>query len=119
MRNLGAAETDSGNSAGVTLDGFTASSEPSATTTYVVADGQEAGNTATFDGTTQPGVSFPGADPQAVPDYSSGNLWDTVTTDVSTLVNPGDTTAALAVTGNADCLVWVGQVLAVSAAPGS
>ena len=110
----GATETDSGNSATATMDGFTVSAPASATTTYIVADGQEAGNTASFDGTTLPEVSFPGADPQAVPNYSQGNLWDTVTTDVSSLVSPGDTAASLAVTGNADCLVWVGQVLSVS-----
>jgi lysophospholipase L1-like esterase len=109
----GATETQSGNTASATLSGFTASVRPSATTTYIVADGQEAGNTAAFNGTTLPGVSFPGADPQAVPNYSQGNLWDTVTTDVSSLVNPGDRSATLAVTGYNDCLVWVGQVLAV------
>ena len=108
----GATETDSGNAAAATLGGFTASAHPSATTTYIVADGQEAGNTAAFNGTTLPGVSFPGADPQAVPNYSQGNLWDTVTADVSSLVSPGDTSASLAVTGYGDCLVWVGQVLA-------
>ena len=63
-----------------------------------------------------PGVTFPGGDPLAVPDYSIGNLWDTTTTDVSSLVGSGDTSAALSVTGSDDCLVWVGQVLAVSSA---
>lgn len=109
----GATETDSGNSAQATLDGFRASSTPAATTTYIVADGQEQGNTASFDGTVLPGVGFPGADPQAVPNYSLGNLWDTVTANVSTYVQSGDTSADLAVTGNDDCLVWVGQVLSV------
>jgi hypothetical protein len=109
----GASETDSGNSAQATLDGFQASSAPAATTTYIVADGQEQGNTASFDSTVLPGVGFSGADPQAVADYSMGNLWDTVTTDVSSYVQPGDKSADLAVTGNNDCLVWVGQVLSV------
>jgi hypothetical protein len=113
----GATETDSGNTASATLSGFTASAPPSATTTYIVADGQEVGNTASFDSTTLPAVGFPGADPQAVPNYSLGNLWDTVTADVSSLVSSGDTSAALGVTGVNDCLVWVGQVLAVAAAP--
>jgi Protein of unknown function (DUF3344) len=110
----GASETNAGSEADATLNGFTVSAPASATTTYIVADGQEAGNTAGFNGTTLADVSFPGADPQAVPSYSMGNLWDTVTTDASSLVSPGDTSAALAVTGNADCIVWVGQVLAVS-----
>jgi len=110
----GATETELGNTATATLDGFTVGAQPSATTTYIVADGQLPGNTASFDGTTLPGVSFPGNDPQAVPHYSQGNLWDTVTTDVSSDMNPGDTSAAIGVTGNEDCLVWVGQVLSVS-----
>lgn len=114
----GASETDSGNEADATMNGFTASAPASATTTYIVADGQYAGNTAAFNGSTLPDVSFPGADPQAVPNYSLGNLWDTATTDVSSLVNPGDTSATLTVTGNADCLIWVGQVLDVSASNG-
>jgi hypothetical protein len=113
----GATETDSGNSATATMNAFTATAPASAATTYIVADGQEAGNNASFNGTTLTDVGFPGADPQAVPDYSRGNLWDTVTTDVSSLVSPGDTSASLAVTGNDDCLVWVGQVLAVTGTP--
>jgi hypothetical protein len=110
----GASETDSGNTATATLNGFTVGAKPSATTTYIVADGQLPGNTASFNGTTLPGVSFPGDDPQAVPHYSQGNLWDTVTTDVSSYMSPGDTSATVGVTGNEDCLVWVGQVLSVS-----
>ena len=113
----GASETDQGASATATLDGFTVSAAPAVKTTYVVADGQAAGNTATFDGTTLPGVGFPGDDPQAAAHYSQGNLWDTVTTDVSADVTPGDTSANMAVTGYGDCLVWVGQVLDVSSGP--
>lgn len=114
----GATETDSGNSASATLDGFTVGAPVSAKTTYIVADGQEAGNTAAFNGTTLPDLSFPGADPQSAPAYSQGSLWDTVTTDVSPEVSPGATSATFSVTGNEDCLVWVGQVLSVSAAGG-
>lgn len=110
----GATETELGNTATATLDGFTVGAKPTAITTYIVADGQLPGNTASFNGTTVPGVGFPGDDPQAVPHYSQGNLWDTVTTDVSSYTNPGDTSATIGVTGNEDCLVWVGQVLSVS-----
>jgi lysophospholipase L1-like esterase len=110
----GASETDSGNSATATLSGFVAGSSPSVTTTYIVADGQYGDSAATFDGSTLPGVTFPGADPQAVPNYSLGNLWDTTNADVSSLVSPGDTSAALTVTGYDDCLVWVGQVLSAT-----
>ena len=109
----GATETPN-SAASATLDGFTAGAKASAITTYIVADGQLPGNTASFDGTTLPGVSFPGNDPQAVPHYSQGNLWDTVTTDVSSYLKPGDTSATVGVAGGQDCLVWVGQVLSVS-----
>lgn len=110
----GATETELGDSATATLNGFTVGAKPAVTTTYIVADGQLPGNTASFNGTTLPGVGFPGDDPQAVPHYSQGNLWDTVTADVSSYAHPGDTTAAIGVTGYQDCLVWVGQVLSVS-----
>jgi lysophospholipase L1-like esterase len=103
-----------GNTASATLDGFTVGAKASASTTYIVADGQMPGNTASFDGTTLPGVSFPGNDPQAVPHYSQGNLWDTVTTNVSSYLSLGDTSATIGVSGGQDCLVWVGQVLSVS-----
>jgi hypothetical protein len=96
-----------------TLTGFTAGLEPSATTTYIVADGQVPGNTATFNGSTLPAVSFPGAAPQAVPNYSQGNLWDNVTANVSSLVPARAKSVTVSVTGNYDCLVDVGQVLSV------
>ncbi len=104
------------------LTGFTVGTQAKATTTYIVADGQELGaKSATFDGTTVPDAGFTGSDPQAVPRYSQGNLWDTTTADVSSSVKPGDTSAALSITsatagGYYDCVVWVGQVLAVSRA---
>jgi hypothetical protein len=110
----GATESDSLNEADASMDGFTVPASPEVTTTYIVGDGQEPGNTAGFDGETLADVSFPGGDPQAVPSYSQGSLWDTVTTDVSSLVSTGDTSEAMSVTGDADCIVWVGQVLDVS-----
>lgn len=109
----GATETPSA-TASATLDGFTVGAKATASTTYIVADGQLPGNTASVDGTTLPDVSFPGNDPQAVPHYSQGNLWDTVTTDISSYLKPGDTSATIGVAGVQDCLVWVGQVLSVS-----
>lgn len=109
----GATETP-GSTASATLDGFTVGAKATARTTYIVADGQLPGNTASVDGTTLPDVSFPGNDPQAVPHYSQGNLWDTVTTDISSYLKPGDTSATIGVAGGQDCLVWVGQVLSVS-----
>ncbi len=111
----GASETG-GDEVDATLSGFSVDSQATAQTTYIVADGQESGNTGAFNGTILPGVGFPGADPQAVPNYSQGNLWDTVTANVDSLVSPGDTSESMAVTGggNGDCLVWVGQVLQVA-----
>ena len=110
----GGTETELGNTASATLDGFTVGAKASATTTYIVADGQLPGNTASVDGSVLPGVGFPGSDPQAVPHYSQGNLWDTVTTDISSYLGKGDTSATIGVTGADDCLVWVGQVLSVT-----
>lgn len=115
--NMGAFMSTAGNSASAIITGFQASPDPQAKTTYIVADGQEEGNTATFDGTTLDDVSFPGADHQSVPNYSMGNLWDTVTKDVSQYVKPGDGDANVSVTGYQDCVVWVGQVLSVTLPP--
>jgi endoglucanase len=113
----GAAETQGGSAVTATLSGFAAGSEPSATTTYIVADGQIGDSTATVDGATVPGDTFPGGDPQAVANYSHSNLWDTTTNDVGPLLKGGDTSATLSVTENGDCLVWVGQVLSVATGP--
>jgi hypothetical protein len=110
----GASETQSGASAIATLNGFAARAPASASTTYIVADGQEPGNTASFNGTVLPGIGFPGDAPQAVPDYSRGNLWDNVTANVSSHVTTGEKSVTVAVTGDDDCLAWVGQVLAVA-----
>jgi hypothetical protein len=110
----GATETQAGGAVSATLSGFSVTSAAPAKTTYIVADGQEPDNTAAFDGTTLPGVGFPGGDPQAGPAYSMGDLWDTQTADVSSLVKPGDTSeSATVAAGGDDCIVWVGQVLQV------
>jgi Protein of unknown function (DUF3344) len=109
----GAVETQEGDTTTSTLTGFNAGTQPSATTTYIVADGQEPGNTAAFNGSILPAVGFPGAAPQAVANYSQGNLWDNVTADVSSLVPARAKSVTVGVTGNEDCLVDVGQVLSV------
>ena len=55
------------------LTGFTVGTQAKATTTYIVADGQQLGaKSLTFDGTTVPDAGFTGSDPQAVPRYSQG-----------------------------------------------
>jgi RHS repeat-associated protein len=110
-----ATETDSGNLLQQAMSGFSVSASPNASTTFIVADGQGTGSNGTFNGTTL--VSdFLGSAPQAVPSYSSGNLWDTLTFSVSSLVNPGDTTETATVEGTTDCVVWVGQVFSVTTA---
>jgi hypothetical protein len=109
----GASETDSGTLLQQSLSGFTASSSPSAQTTFIVGDGQALGSSGAFNGTTLVS-NFLGADPQAVPKYSQGNLWDTDSFNVGSLVNPGDTSETATVEGNDDCIVWVGQAFSIT-----
>jgi hypothetical protein len=114
----GSTETDSGNLLTQTLTGFTATSSPSASTTFIVADGQGIGSDGGFDAATLVNP-FLGSAPQAVPNYSEGNLWDNLTFDVSSYVNSGDTSESAYVEGENDCLVWIGQVFSVTATPQS
>jgi hypothetical protein len=112
----GSTETDSGNLLTQTLTGFTATSSPSASTTFIVADGQGLGSEGGFDATNLVNP-FLGTAPQAVPNYSEGNLWDNLTFDVSSDVSAGDTSESVYVEGTGDCLVWIGQVFSVTATP--
>ncbi|MDA4135915.1 MAG: hypothetical protein OK449_02795 [Thaumarchaeota archaeon] len=83
-----------------------------ATTTFIVADGQLAGNTAGWNGATIDTNAFPGSDPKATSTpWSQGNLWDTKTYSVP--VTLGSTSETAQVTGNGDCLTWSGQVIAI------
>jgi hypothetical protein len=112
----GGAET-SGAELSQTLDGFTAPPRvDSAVTTFIGADGQSAAEPGSrFNGSAISGIGWDGSDPQAGAPFSLGNLWDTMTADVTTLVSPGATSATATVQGGPDCLVWVAQVLSVSA----
>lgn len=84
-------------------------------TTFIGGDGQSAyEQDSTFNGVAVPSANWDGRDPQAGPDYSNGNLWDTRTVDVSSLVAPGSTAATATVDGANDCHVWIAQVLSVS-----
>jgi Protein of unknown function (DUF3344) len=97
-----------------TMTGFNAGQHPSVTTTYIVGDGTGPGNIGSVNGTTVPGISFDGSAPQAVANYSQGNLWDNETADVSSLVPPGATSITVgAASTDGDSLVDVGQVLSV------
>lgn len=89
------------------IEGFTAPEGPlKAKTTYIAADGQPQDiDSALFNGTVvQPDNAFTGAD---------GELWDTLTKDISNLVNPGDTMATAGIDTTSDCLTWVAQVFSV------
>lgn len=113
----GASESQLGHTLHAKLFGFTANSHHAAKTSYIVADGQVKGNKGGFDGRILPHVGFSGKAPQAVRRYSRGDLWDTVTVNVSSLVRRGATSATVSVdapSASHDCIVWVGQVLSVS-----
>jgi len=103
------------------FSGFNAAAPTTADqTTFIVADGQSAPDgPATFNGTDLVPGDFQGLDPQAIPPYSQGDLWDTNTYNVGSLIPAGSSTANATITGTEDCLVWVGQVLSVLSSSGS
>jgi len=89
-----------------------------ATTTFIVADGQLSGNFAVWNGGTIDSNAFPGSDPKATATaWSEGNLWDTKTYSVpETLGATSDTVAIGSESG--DCLTQAGQVIMIpSTAP--
>src|ERR1700730_1614725 len=100
----------------LTVSGFLASN-PVTTATYTSfgADGQTVGSCAPgkqifVNGTLLDLTDWDGAD-------GPNELWDTHTHDISGLVKPGDTSTAISYPGNTcDCFVWVGAIVAVSAA---
>jgi len=70
-------------------------------TTFIGADGQDAGGTGSFFTQSLPTVTWAGSD---------GNFWDTQTVDISTMLQPPEPDFWFSVTGNYDCLTWVAQV---------
>ena len=113
----GGAETDSGNSADATHStGSPVGPAATVTTTFIVADGQDDGNTAAVNDDTLDDVSFSGDSPQSAPPFTYGDLWDNETANITDEVKKGDTSVDMSVTGEGDCLVWVGQVLDVAGA---
>ena len=98
-----------------TIDGFTAPSPVTkASITFIGADGQNAEEPgSTFNGNPLTSIGWDGSDIQAGPSYSEGNLWDTMTADVTSLVYSGDTSATATVRGGPDCLVWVALIFSV------
>lgn len=84
-------------------------------TTFIVGDGQSnlAESAPTFNGSPVQVGGWRGADRQVVPNYTIGNLWDTTTHTVGSFVRPGDTSATVTVSGGADVVTWVGQILSI------
>lgn len=93
------------NSATININGFIA--RGTAKTTYVVGDGQQFPETATFTGsrgTLTLNNPFQGA---------NGPFWDTQTVDVTSQVGPGPGGGSARITIGTDCLMWVAQVFSV------
>lgn len=109
-----------------TLTGFSASPPVSAKTIYIVGDGQAefAGDQALFNSAVvagpttlvRPADAFNGQDGiDAGIDPVTG-LWDTLTVDVSSLINPNDRNATASVLSSSiggDCLTYIAQILCV------
>ncbi len=66
-------------------------------------------------------VVWDGHDPQAGGSYTAGNLWDTMTVDVSSRIAAGATQARVSTEldlgANGDCVIWVAQVFAIEQRP--
>ncbi|MBI1927674.1 DUF3344 domain-containing protein [Candidatus Poribacteria bacterium] len=102
----------SGASVTTSLGGFTASASPAAQITYIVGDGQFFSvneEFTLFNSTTIATDNFDGSD---------GELWDTDTFNVSSLVSSGDTSATAGIRIEVDCLTWGAAVFAVSSTGG-
>lgn len=99
----------------ITIGGFTGKNLNVAYTTFIGADGQSSSEPAsTFNGNAVAAADWDGTDPQSGANFSQGNLWDTDTASVGAFIDPGDTSATIAVSGSPDCLVWVAQVFSIS-----
>lgn len=93
-------------------------------TIYIVADGQfnAPNDSALFNdqpvagpGTPiKPEDAFDGADGRSIPGFDLLGLWDTLTIDVSSLINSGDTSASASIVSQSDCLVYISQVLCIN-----
>jgi hypothetical protein len=100
----------------LSLTGFTVPAAPfAAQTTAVVADGQLSGNTFSFAGSgpaLNDSNAFPGTGPCPA-GWSFGCLWDNRNYDVSSTVNPGDSSVSATVgTIGTDCVSSVAQAFA-------
>ena len=92
---------------------YGAADATSATTTFIVGDGQLPGNYAVWNGVTVDSNAFPGGDPKASSaTWSFGHLWDTKTYSVPVGLASTTATAQIGDT-TGDCITWVGQVLSI------
>lgn len=113
----GAANTNS--NPYITMGPYTALTNPvgPVKTTAIVADGQSSSSGPTLSVNYQvvAGSDFDGKDPKkGGGSYLYGNLWDTSTFNVGSLLSPGGTQVRIEMKGSADCAAWVAQVLSVS-----
>jgi len=115
-----------------------AADSTTATTTFIVADGQIGtstsviygtpdytipqgvgtpaswGNYAEYNGVTIDSNAFPGADPRtSTATWSYGNLMDTKTYSVSETLGATSDTASVGGGSGGDCLTWIGQVISI------
>jgi hypothetical protein len=96
------------------FSGFTTVGTISATTTFMVGDGQEQqgfNTAATFTGNLGT-LSFPGLFAA-----NDGPLWDSDTFNVSSLIGVGNTSDSATVTLVSDCVLWSAQAFSVTSAP--
>ncbi len=110
-------EPASGNPISSTFD-FGAADSSSATTTFVVSDGQLPNNYADWDGSVVDSNAFPGSAPSSSPTAPWPEGTGTTTYyDVKTYpvgVTAGDTSATSAIgSSSGDCLTWSAQVLSI------
>ena len=105
----------SGTSSGTaSFSGFTAASPVTATTTFVVGDGQGTSfgpTPTTFTGSAGT-IQF-----QNLFDALDGPLWDTSTFNVSSVIGGGSSNGSAKITITGDCLLWSAQGFSVTSAP--
>ena len=96
------------------FSGFTTATTVSATTTFMVGDGQ-----AQQFGTTP--VTFTGSlgtlSLAGLFASNDGPLWDTDTFDVSSAVGAGSSSDSVTITVSSDCLMWSAQAFSVTSGP--
>jgi hypothetical protein len=104
-----------GTSAGsAPFSAFTATGPVTATTSFIVGDGQ-----GTQLGPTPTSFTGSGSTINLPNQFAAlnGPLWDTSTFNVSTAVGAGSSAASAKISGAGDCLLWSAQALSVTSAP--